>query len=63
MDAWVDNPTPALGSDVNVFFNLLNEGIPINGLWLDGLYAMVSLAESARCSPADCAGCSSDSDS
>jgi len=32
VDAWVDNATPALGSDVMVRFNLLNEGVPINGL-------------------------------
>jgi hypothetical protein len=32
IDVWVDNPTPVLGSDVVVHFNLLNEGVPINGL-------------------------------
>lgn len=30
IDAWVDNPTPALGSNVVVHFNFLNEDVPVN---------------------------------
>ena len=32
VDAWVDDPTPALGTGVVVHFVLLNAGVPINGL-------------------------------
>ncbi len=38
VDAWVDNPTPALGSDVTVHFNLLNHGVPINGLLMSAMW-------------------------
>ena len=38
VDVWVDNPTPAVGSDVTVFFNLLNEGVPINGLLMSAMW-------------------------
>jgi hypothetical protein len=35
IDCWVDDSSPALGSDVSVFFNLLNYGTPINGLMME----------------------------
>ena len=38
VDVWVDNPTPALGSDVTVRFNLLNDGVPINGLVMSAMW-------------------------
>ena len=34
VDVWLDNPTPAVGSAVTVHFNLLNHGVPINGLMM-----------------------------
>jgi len=38
VDAWVNNPTPALGSYVVVHFNLLNEGVPINALAMTAMW-------------------------
>ena len=38
VDVWVDNPTPAVGSDVTVHFNLLNSGVPINGLLMSAMW-------------------------
>ncbi len=38
VDVWVDNPAPALGSDVTVHFNLLNNGVPINGLLMSAMW-------------------------
>lgn len=32
VEAWVSDPTPPIGSDVQVHFALLNHGIPINAL-------------------------------
>ena len=38
VDVWVDNPTPALGSDVTVHFNLLNNGVAINALAMSAMW-------------------------
>jgi len=38
VDAWVDDPTPPLGSSVTVQMSLLNNGVPIDGLLMTAVW-------------------------